>query len=95
MGLSEFVAGQLRNPSGFFGRFVMSRFFNRSSAAINQLTLASLALEPTDRVIEVGFGAGDLISRMAPVVSKGSIAGGGHRLRQREHGWRSRHPAAG
>jgi arsenite methyltransferase len=69
------MASQLRKPSGSFGRFVMSRFFNRSSAAINRLTLASLALEPEDRVIEVGFGAGDLISRMAPVVSGGSIAG--------------------
>lgn len=75
MGLSKFLASQLRNPSGFFGKFVMSRFFNRSSVAINQLTLASLVLEPGDRVIEVGFGAGDLLNRMAPVVSKGSIVG--------------------
>lgn len=75
MGVSKFMASQLRNPSGFFGRFVMSRFFNRSSAAINKLTLTSLALEPGDRVIEVGFGAGDLINRMVPVVSKGFIAG--------------------
>lgn len=75
MGVSEFVASQLRNPSGAFGRIVMPRFFNRSSAAINQLTLASLALEPTDRVIEVGFGSGDLIGRIAPLVSKGSVAG--------------------
>jgi arsenite methyltransferase len=75
MGASRFMADQLRKPSGMFGRIVMSRFFNRSSAAINKLTLASLALEPGDRVLEVGFGSGDLISRIAPLVPGGSVAG--------------------
>jgi SAM-dependent methyltransferase len=75
MGVPEFFADQLRNPTGFFGRAVMSRFFTRSSAAINQLTMRSLALEPADRVLEVGFGSGDLISHMAPVVREGFIAG--------------------
>ena len=75
MGVPEFFADQLRNPTGFFGRVVMSRFFDRSSAAINQLTMASLALEPADRVLEVGFGAGDLITHMAPVVREGFVAG--------------------
>jgi len=74
MGVPEFFADQLRNPSGIFGRVVMS-FFDRSSRAINQLTMRSLALEPTDRVLEVGFGSGDLIAHMAPVVSEGSVAG--------------------
>jgi ubiquinone/menaquinone biosynthesis C-methylase UbiE len=75
MGVPEFFADQLRNPTGFFGRAVMSRFFDRSSRAINQLTMRSLALRPADRVLEVGFGAGDLIAHMAPVVREGSVAG--------------------
>ncbi len=75
MGVPEFFADQLRNPSGVFGRVVMSRFFDRSSRAINQQTMRSLALEPTDRVLEVGFGSGDLIGHMAPVVRQGSVAG--------------------
>lgn len=75
MGVPEFFADQLRNPTGFFGRVVMSRFFDRSSAAINQLTMASLALGPADRVLEVGFGSGDLIAHMAPVVREGFVAG--------------------
>jgi ubiquinone/menaquinone biosynthesis C-methylase UbiE len=75
MGVSEFMAGQLRKPSGTFGRLVTSRLLNRINVAINELTLTSLALEPDDRVIEVGFGAGDLISRLSPVVHEGSIVG--------------------
>lgn len=75
MAVPEFFADQLRNPTGFFGRFVMSRFFDRSSAAINQLTMRSLALEPADRVLEVGFGSGDLIAHVAPVVREGFVAG--------------------
>ena len=74
-GPSEFIADQLRSPSGPFGRIVLSRFFKRSSAALNGLTLASLALEPEDRVLEVGFGSGDLMARVVPVVSEGFVAG--------------------
>jgi ubiquinone/menaquinone biosynthesis C-methylase UbiE len=75
MGVSEFLAAQLRKPSGFFGRFVLSRLMNRAHRAVNQVTLESLALEPGDRVLEVGFGAGDLIGRLARVVVEGSVAG--------------------
>jgi arsenite methyltransferase len=75
VGAWEFVAGQLRSPSGTFGRYVMPRFFNRSSAAINQTTLAALALEPEDRVLEVGFGGGELIASIEPFIPEGSVAG--------------------
>ena len=76
MGAWEFVAGQeLRSPSGAFGRHVMPKFFSRSSAAINQTTLAALALEPADRVLEVGFGGGELIANIEPFVPDGSVAG--------------------
>lgn len=75
MGMHSFVASQLRKPSGFYGRHLLSRFLNKANADLNRQTLASLSLEPDDRVLEVGFGAGDLISRIAPVLAKGSIAG--------------------
>jgi SAM-dependent methyltransferase len=75
MGLWNFMASQLRKPSGFCGRYLASRFMNWSNADLNQQTLVSLSLEPDDRVLEVGFGAGDLISRIAPGLANGSIAG--------------------
>jgi ubiquinone/menaquinone biosynthesis C-methylase UbiE len=75
VGAWEFIAGQLRSPSGAFGRRLMPGFFNRSSTAINQTTLASLALEHDDRVLEIGFGGGALIALIEPFVPQGSIAG--------------------
>ena len=75
MALLKFVAGQLRKPSGFIGKFVTARILNTGNVPMNQLTLASLDLKPDDRVIEVGFGGGDLINRMVPVVTLGRIAG--------------------
>jgi len=65
----------LRKPSGLYGRFVISNRLARLNAAINQATLTALALEPDDQVLEVGFGPGDLIRRMAPLVSAGSVSG--------------------
>jgi ubiquinone/menaquinone biosynthesis C-methylase UbiE len=73
--VSTFIAGQLRRPSGVFGRHVVSRILNRGNAAMNEHTLRLLELASDDRVLEVGFGGGDLIARMASVVTHGHIAG--------------------
>jgi SAM-dependent methyltransferase len=73
--MHSFVASQLRKPSGFFGRHLALQYMNRSNAELNRRTIASRSPEPDDRVLEVGFGAGDLISRIAPMLAKGSVAG--------------------
>jgi ubiquinone/menaquinone biosynthesis C-methylase UbiE len=73
--LSTFLAGQLRKPSGLFGRVVVGRVLNRGNAAMNELTRQLLELVPDDRVLEVGFGGGDLIDRMAPALTTGRIVG--------------------
>ena len=51
----RFIARQLSNPSGFIGaviRFMM----NRHNARMNAFALRKL--EPTDHVLEIGFGGG-------------------------------------
>jgi ubiquinone/menaquinone biosynthesis C-methylase UbiE len=73
--VTTFIAGQLRKPSGLFGRLVVSRILNRTNAPMNELTLQQLALAPDDHVLEVGFGGGDLIHRMAPLIVRGRIVG--------------------
>ena len=75
MALLRYIAGQLRKPSGFIGGRVVAKMLNAGNRPMNRLTLASLALTPDDRVIEVGFGGGDLINRMASVVTHGWVVG--------------------
>ena len=75
MSASTFIAGQLRRPSGLFGRHVVSRILNRGNAAMNAHTLQLLELVADDHVLEIGFGGGDLIARMTPIVTRGRIAG--------------------
>ena len=53
----RFVARQLSRPSGIMGaliRFLM----NRHNARMNAFAVRQLNIEPTDRVLEIGFGGG-------------------------------------
>jgi len=75
MSLAEFMAAQLRQPSGFFGRYVMVHLLNRINVSMNSLAFEALRLDSRDQVLEVGFGGGDLIARMSRVVSQGRITG--------------------
>ncbi|MCB0043188.1 MAG: methyltransferase domain-containing protein [Anaerolineae bacterium] len=74
MQLSQFLAGQLGNPSRLFGGLAGS-VWNRRNAALNDTVLELLALQPADRVLDVGFGGGYLLDRMSRVVDDGWLAG--------------------
>jgi SAM-dependent methyltransferase len=75
MSLSSYVAAQLRKPSGRFGTIIMSRLLNRLNRPANELVLGNLRLQPNDRILEVGFGGGDMLERVAATVTQGLIAG--------------------
>ena len=73
--LAKFLAKQLGNPSGILGKLIMAPIWNRRNAALNDVAFDSLALRSHDRVLEVGFGGGYLLGRMATVVTDGLLAG--------------------
>ncbi len=75
MSIAKFIAGQLRQPAGFFGRRVMVHVLNRMNYSMNTLALEVLQLSPDDHVLEIGFGGGELMTRMASAVTRGKIAG--------------------
>ena len=60
----KFIARQLANPSGLFGRQVTVRWLTKANAPMNKLTLDQLNLQPHDRILEVGFGGGDLLEQI-------------------------------
>ncbi len=65
MWLHRFVAGQLRRPTGRFGRAVMTRLLNHGNAELIEATLARLHVHGTDRLLDVGFGGGGALMRAA------------------------------
>lgn len=75
MTLTQFFARQLRKPSGWFGKQVIARLLNRFNEPANVLTLDLLSVQPGDRVLEVGFGGGDLLGRIADRAVNGFVAG--------------------
>jgi ubiquinone/menaquinone biosynthesis C-methylase UbiE len=70
----RFIAQQSGNPTGVVGR-IIAWIMARETAAVNERALELLQLQATDRVLEVGFGHGRTIGRIASVVSDGHIAG--------------------
>jgi SAM-dependent methyltransferase len=73
--LAKLQAQQLGHPSGLIGRLILAPMWNRRNSALNDVALERLALRPDDRVLEVGFGGGYLIGRMAAAVTEGRLAG--------------------
>lgn len=71
----RFLADQLAHPKGLFGRLVMGRFLNILNSDFNDLVLKDLAIEPTSRVLEVGFGGGALLQSLCARTPMGFVAG--------------------
>ena len=71
----KFVAQQLGRPSALIGRLILGPVWNKRNAALNDVAFDQLALNPRDRVLEVGFGGGYLLSQISAVVTEGFMAG--------------------
>jgi arsenite methyltransferase len=56
----KLIARQLAKPSGLVGRFT-ARWLNKANARMNKLTLEQLNVTAEDRILEVGFGGGQLL----------------------------------
>jgi len=70
----EFIAKQSRFPSGILGT-IFSRVMAVETAAENSVALDFLKIQPGDRVLEVGFGAGRTIARAAGFAHDGFASG--------------------
>lgn len=69
-----FIARQSSRPSGPFGRLI-AWIMVRETAALNDRALALLDVQPTDHVLEIGFGPGRTVARIAEAAERGHVAG--------------------
>ena len=70
----ELIARQGRCPSGLLGN-VIARIMAKETSRENRYAMELLSLQPTDRVLEVGFGHGKTVAAMLNQVSSGTVAG--------------------
>ena len=75
MSFGAFFSKQAREPTGLFGRLIMSRVFDQGNAILNDFMRELLMLQEDDHVLEIGFGTGKLISEMARQTSRGLVEG--------------------
>jgi ubiquinone/menaquinone biosynthesis C-methylase UbiE len=72
--LDDFLSAQYRRPSGILGIWV-SQQMARDHQRENLWTIGLLEVTPTDHILEIGFGSGFAIERIAGMLSDGQIAG--------------------
>lgn len=75
MSFSTFFSEQARKPNGLFGRLVMSAIFNIGNAKLNELVSEIVSVQENDHVLEMGFGTGKLINRLAGQFEQGLVEG--------------------
>ena len=75
MSWRSLLAAQSRQPSGLIGRLFMGPYLDRANRRINDLVYAALALPSHAQVLEIGFGGGDLLIRVAAGLEQGRIDG--------------------
>jgi SAM-dependent methyltransferase len=72
--MNSILDAQYRRPSGLIGRWV-GRRMARQHRAENAWTVSLLDAQPTDQILEVGFGPGIALEMLACVVTQGRITG--------------------
>ncbi len=73
MGLWHRLAQQFRRPTGILGR--LAGFFFRINLEGIEWTINLLEIQPTDHVLEIGFGPGHGIQQAAKLATQGRVAG--------------------
>lgn len=75
MNYTKYFSKQAKKPSGIFGRFYMSRVFEKGNAELNALTFDTISIEENNHALEIGSGTGTLLKNIADNLSKGIIEG--------------------
>ena len=71
----KFLAAQLCQPSGLFGKFMMADFLRKHNEEMNQFAVEQLDIKATDKALDIGFGGGVTIEEMLRKIDTGKIYG--------------------
>jgi ubiquinone/menaquinone biosynthesis C-methylase UbiE len=71
---ADYIGGQYRRPTGIVGRIIGGRMANQHQPE-NAWGVSLLHVQPTDHILEIGFGPGTTIQRLAALSPEGLIAG--------------------
>jgi arsenite methyltransferase len=75
MGVDNYLARQISNPSGRFAPLV-ARLLNSGNRALNLEAIAALDPQPGMRVVDIGFGGGVSLPELASRVGEGGAVAG-------------------
>jgi ubiquinone/menaquinone biosynthesis C-methylase UbiE len=73
--LKQFIAAQMRKPTGWFGSVFLRRLLNRMNMAVVESTLSRMELEPHHLVLEIGFGGGAALALVSKHLTTGVVTG--------------------
>lgn len=69
-----YIDGQYRRPTGIVGRFIAGRMAQQHQPE-NAWTVSLLHVQPGDHILEIGFGPGATIQRLAALTPEGHVTG--------------------
>jgi ubiquinone/menaquinone biosynthesis C-methylase UbiE len=72
--LEDYIDGQYRRPTGIVGRIIVNRMA-RQHQPENAWAVSLLRVQPADHILEIGFGPGTTIQRLASLAPEGFVAG--------------------
>jgi ubiquinone/menaquinone biosynthesis C-methylase UbiE len=71
----RFIASQLRKPSGWPSGWIMLGQLNHWNREMNRQSLATMEIQGSERVLELGCGGGELLGMIADRISTGKVIG--------------------
>ena len=74
MMIGRFISGKFRNPTGLFGRLV-GNMMVQGNQVEQGWTVSLLNIQPTDHILEIGFGPGVAIQHAEQQAVSGHVSG--------------------
>jgi ubiquinone/menaquinone biosynthesis C-methylase UbiE len=72
--LNNLFAKQFRKPSGIFGKYISKKLF-KMNATTNDWVIENCNIKSSDQILELGYGPGYAIEKIASVLNTGKVYG--------------------